>query len=47
MSYTVLPLSARRKVTLCGTNVYPRPETHLDRVLAEHDLLYIFVFARI
>ena len=42
MSYTVLPLSAQRKVTLCGTNVYPRPETHLDRVLAEHDLLYIF-----
>ena len=42
MSYTVLPLSSRRQVTLCGTNVYPRPETHLDRVLQEHDLLYIF-----
>ena len=39
MSYTVLPLSDRRQVTLCGTNVYPRPETHLDRVLQEHDLL--------
>ena len=42
MSYTVLPLSSRRQVTLCGTNVYPRPETHPDRVLQEHDLLYIF-----
>ncbi|MBQ8160799.1 MAG: AraC family transcriptional regulator [Clostridia bacterium] len=42
MSYTYLPLSSRRHVTLCGTNVYPKPEAHQDRVLHEHDLLYIF-----
>ncbi|MBQ3706027.1 MAG: helix-turn-helix transcriptional regulator [Clostridia bacterium] len=42
MSYTILPLSLNRQVTLCGTNVYPVPETHLDRILEEHDLLYIF-----
>lgn len=42
MSYTILPLSGKRRVTLCGTNVYPVPETHLDRVMDEHDLLYIF-----
>lgn len=42
MTYTYLPLSSCRKVTLCGTNVYPVPETHLDRIMPEHDLLYIF-----
>ena len=42
MSYTVLPISHHRKVTLCGTNVYPVPETHGDRILSEHDLLYIY-----
>lgn len=42
MSYTILPMTNRRKVTLCGTNVYPVPEPHLDRILSEHDLLYIF-----
>ena len=42
MSYTVLPISHHRKVTLCGTNVYPVPETHFDRILSEHDLLYIY-----
>lgn len=42
MSYTVLTLSGDRRVTLCGTNVYPVPEKHLDRILDEHDLLYIF-----
>lgn len=42
MSYTVLPISGKRQVTLCGTNVYPVPEPHLDRILSEHDLLYIF-----
>lgn len=42
MSYTVLPISSKRQVILCGTNVYPVPEPHLDRILAEHDLLYIF-----
>ena len=42
MSYTVLTLSSQRRVTLCGTNVYPVPEQHPDRVMSEHDLLYIY-----
>lgn len=42
MSYTVLELSPNRQVTLCGTNVYPVPEPHLDRIMGEHDLLYMF-----
>ena len=42
MSYTVLTLSAQRRVTLCGTNVYPVPELHPDRIMPEHDLLYIY-----
>lgn len=42
MSYTVLTLSSQRRVTLCGTNVYPVPEQHPDRVMPEHDLLYIY-----
>ncbi len=42
MSHTLLPLSSQRRVTLCGTNVYPVPEAHLDRIMPEHDLLYIF-----
>lgn len=42
MSYTVLSMSGQRQVTLCGTNVYPVPEPHVDRMMTEHDLLYIF-----
>lgn len=42
MSYTLLKFSTSRQVTLCGTNVYPIPEKHLDRVMSEHDLLYVF-----
>lgn len=42
MSYTYLDLSHKRQVTLCGTNVYPVPEPHYDRILDEHDLLYIY-----
>ena len=42
MSYTILPMSERRQVLLCGTNVYPVPEPHMDRILDVHDLLYIF-----
>jgi len=42
MDYTLLKLSDARQVTLCGTNVYPKPEPHVDRIMAEHDLLYIF-----
>ncbi|MBQ6398834.1 MAG: helix-turn-helix transcriptional regulator [Clostridia bacterium] len=42
MSLTILPVSEKRQVLLCGTNVYPVPETHLDRIMDVHDLLYIF-----
>lgn len=41
MLYDLLPLSDERRVTLCGSNVYPIPEYHPDRVMEEHDLLYI------
>ncbi len=30
-----------RQVTLCGTNTYPFPEYHVDRIMDEHDLMYI------
>ena len=39
--YDILPLTLDRRVTLCGTNVYPKPSVHDDRVMNEHDLLYI------
>ena len=42
MNYNILPLTLDRHVTLCGTNVYPKPSIHDDRVMSEHDLLYIF-----
>lgn len=42
MKYTALPVSLDRQVTLCGTNVYPAPEIHPDRVMNEHDLCYIY-----
>lgn len=42
MDYTILKLSEARTVNLCGTNVYPKPEPHQDRILQEHDLLYVF-----
>lgn len=42
MNYTLLRLSDARNVTLCGSNVYPKPEPHQDRILQEHDLLYVF-----
>ncbi len=42
MPYDIFPLTLDRRVTLCGTNVYPKPSIHDDRVLQEHNLLYIF-----
>ena len=42
MEYDILPLTMERRVTLCGTNVYPKPAIHDDRVMDEHNLLYIF-----
>ena len=42
MDYDILSISMDRRVTLCGTNVYPKPSIHDDRVMSEHNLLYIF-----
>ena len=42
MEYDLFPLSLERRVTLCGTNVYPKPAIHEDRVMDVHCLLYIF-----
>lgn len=41
MNREVFHLGDARIVTNSGTNVYPRPEYHPDRIMAEHDLLYI------
>lgn len=41
MPYNLLTLSGERCVTLCGANVYPQGAYHPDRVLDDHDLLYI------
>ena len=42
MEFDVLALSDARRVMLCGSNVYVTPEYHPDRVMEEHDLLYVF-----
>lgn len=42
MEYSILPYSPNRLVTLCGENVYPQPELHPDRVMDEHDLMYVY-----
>ena len=42
MEYDIFPLSLDRRVTLCGTSIYPNPSIHEDRILEEHCLLYIF-----
>ncbi len=41
MIYDIFPISCSRRVQLCGTNYYPTPEYHLDRIMEEHDLMYI------
>lgn len=41
MKYELFALRERRSILLCGTNYYPAPDMHPDRVLAEHDLLYV------
>lgn len=41
MDYNVLDISATRRVTLCGTNIYPIPELHVDRIMQEHDIMLI------
>ncbi|MGN1020032.1 MAG: helix-turn-helix domain-containing protein [Aristaeellaceae bacterium] len=42
MEYSILPYSPSRVVTLCGENVYPQPELHPDRIMDEHDMMYIY-----
>ena len=39
--YVILPLSLERRVTLCGTNVYPKPVLYEGWTTEEHSLLYI------
>lgn len=41
MKYDLFSFTGSRRVLLCGTNYYPTPEYHGDRVLEEHDLMYI------
>ena len=41
MKYDLFSMSGSRRVLLCGTNYYPTSEYHADRVLEEHDLMYI------
>lgn len=42
MQYDLLTFSTDRRVTLCGTNYYPNPTVHVDRVIEEHDIFYIY-----
>ena len=41
MKYDVLSISPMRKVILCGAHVYPNLELHPDRIMQEHDLMYV------
>lgn len=41
MKYDIFTLSPTRQVLLCGTNYYPTPEYHVDRIMKEHDLMFI------
>ena len=41
MKYDLFSFTGSRRVLLCGTNYYPTSEFHVDRVLEEHDLMYI------
>ena len=41
MKYDLFSMTGSRRVLLCGTNYYPTSEYHVDRVLDEHDLMYI------
>ncbi len=42
MDYSILELNPARQITLCGTNYYPTPEYHVDRILPEHDLMFMY-----
>ena len=41
MKYDLFSLSSKRKVLLCGTNIYPTPEYHVERIMEENDLMFI------
>lgn len=41
MRYDLFALREKREILLCGTNYYNAPDMHPNRVLAEHDLLYV------
>jgi len=41
MKCDILTISNQRRVTLCGAHVYPNPELHPDRIMQEHDLMYV------
>lgn len=41
MRCDILSLVNDRQVTICGTNVYTNPEYHPDRIMEEHDLMYV------
>lgn len=41
MKFDRLSLNPLRSIYLCGMNFYAEPDLHPDRVLAEHDLLYV------
>lgn len=42
MKYDIFSIAHAHEITLCGTNVYARPEFHPDRTMPEHDLLYVY-----
>ena len=42
VQYDLFDMSLERRVTLCGTNFYPNPTLHVDRVMDEHDIMYIY-----
>ena len=42
LQFDLFDQSVERHVTLCGTNFYPNPMLHVDRVMDEHDIMYIY-----
>lgn len=41
MKYDILSTAHHRRVIICGLNTYPNPELHPDRIMPEHDLMYV------
>lgn len=40
--YGIFSLSLKRRITLCGTSIYPKPRIYDDQIMKDHCLLYIF-----